>query len=321
MRKFLIRIMIYTAVLAAIVLTVNACSISILTTGVNVPENIQICNFGSSHGHEGYNYEDFAERYVCSNFGLSSQSLAYDYRILQFYRDKLLPDAVVFITMSYFSLFGKPEVQGEDFISKNKRYYKFLPQELIMQYDLMTDIYVNYFPCLSPEGLAMLVKNIFSRKKAVNLFRDNFNPNDEGWDRVTTPQDAAIDAPKAYGRHIVPQFDSSGRRIRRQEAFEALYGMIDLCHELGARPILVTVPYTHDYTDYIRKNDPEFFTDFYAVIDEIRHNTGIEYHDYAFDERFRNDYSLFINSDHLNRKGARLFTNTLMHEVLGLEVN
>ena len=309
--------------LFTIVLAVNFCYIKMTAedSAMNVPEGIQICNFGSSHGQRGFNYEDFKGKYTCSNFGLSSQSLVYDYRILQHYRDKLLPGAVVFIDASYFSFFGKPEVQGNDFASKNKRYYKFLPPEMIMQYDVKTYIYVNYLPCLSAEGLASFIKVLLKIDNGSRVFRDNFNCYDEGWNIVTTPHDSEIDAPYAYDRHIAKRLDEHGRRLRRQESFEAIYGMIDLCLKLGTRPILVTVPYTHDYTDFIKQNDPEFFGDFYAVIDEIKRNTGIEYYDYGFDERFRNDYSLFINSDHMNREGARIFTNTLLREVLSIDIH
>lgn len=40
------------------------------------------------------------------------------------------------------------------------------------------------------------------------------------------------------------------------------------------------------------------------------------FYDYAFDERFSNSYNLFFNSDHLNKEGARLFTNILMDETV-----
>ncbi|MBQ7155247.1 MAG: SGNH/GDSL hydrolase family protein [Synergistaceae bacterium] len=321
MKKFLTKIFAYAVILAAVTLAVNACYLW-TTRGdnaMNVPDGgIEICNFGSSHGQRGFNYEDFAGRYVCSNFGLSSQSLLYDYRILQFYRDKIRNGAAVFITMSYFSLFGKPEVEGESFLSKNRRYYKFLPKELILAYDWKTDLYDNYLPVLNPNALKVLVKRMLHIGEKAKLFQENFNLYDEGWNIITTSEDAAQDAPQAYGRHISHRKDDAGVRMRRHESFEALYGMIRLCRELGARPILVTVPYTRDYTDTIKKNDPEFFGEFYAEIEEIKRNTGIEYYDYGFDERFCDAYELFINSDHLNREGARKFTDILLSEVLGI---
>lgn len=321
MKKFLTKICVYALIIGAVTLAVNACFIWITRNDfiVNVPDGgIQICNFGSSHGQRGFNYEDFAGKYVCSNFGLSSQSLLYDYKILQHYKDRLERGAVVFITMSYFSLFGRPEVEDKSFRSKNKRYYKIIPKELILAYDWKTDMYENYLPALTPSALKVLVKRGLHVNDDEKISHENFNLYDEGWNITSTSRDSAIDAPHAYERHVSHQKDSEGKRMHRQEAFESLYGMIELCRELEARPILVTVPYTRDYTETVRKNDPEFFGDFYAEIDKIRANTGIEYYDYAFDKRLCDEYELFINSDHLNREGARRFTNILLREVLGI---
>lgn len=321
MRKFLIRIIIYVSIIIAVILAVNLCYFRIDPEykTMNVPENIQICNFGSSHGKCAFNYEDFKGRYVCSNFGMTSQSLLYDYRILQHYKNKLQPGASVFIVVSYFSFFGRPEAEEKDFLSKNKRYYKFLPPELILQYDWKTDLYVKYLPCLSTKGLLVLVKRILGVNREAKIFEENFNLNDKGWNIVTDAHNAALDAPAAYSRHIETRVDSSGQRLRKQEAFDAVYGMIELCRQIGAKPILVTVPYTREYTDIIRKNAPDFFAEFYSVVEKIRRKTGVEYYDYAFDERFCGDYSLFINSDHMNMEGARRFTNTLLREVLGID--
>ena len=318
MRKLLLRITVYVSIIVVITLAVNICYLCVDPEyhSMNVPENIQICNFGSSHGKCGFDYEDFKGKYVCSNFGLTSQSLFYDYSILQTYQDKLQPGAVVFIVASYFSFFGHPEAEEKEFLAKNKRYYRFLPSKLIMQYDWKTDLYINYLPCLSPTGLLVLVKHVFGIDRDASMFED-FNM--KGIAREANSRDAELQAQKLCSRHIGHSFDDAGRRLRRQESFEAIYGMIELCKQIGARPILVTVPYLREYTDAIRKNDPEFFPDFYAAIDEVRQKTGIEYYDYAFDKRFCGEYELFLNPDHLNIKGAKKFTNILLHEVLGIE--
>ncbi len=322
MRKFLTKTAIYVFVVVAIALALNMWYLQINPnhTAMNVPENIQVCNFGSSHGC-AFNYADFKGKHVCSNFSMTSQSLFYDYSILQHYQDKIRPGATVFILASYFSFFGTPEAESKTFQAKNKRYYKFLPRELIMQYDRNVDLFIKDLPCLSPTGLTVFIKHLFKLDRTAHLIPSDFNRRDTSEIKTTNPSDAAITASQAYGRHISGQFDENGRRLRRQESFEAIYGMIDLCKKLGAKPILVTVPYLREYTDAFRKNDPEFFSDFYAVIEEIKRNTGIEYYDYAFDERFCRDYSLFANADHMNIEGARRFTNTLLHEVLGIDTD
>ena len=55
----------------------------------NVPDGIQICNFGSSHGKDDFNYTQWQDEYTTFNFALVMQTASYDYRILQQYIGKL----------------------------------------------------------------------------------------------------------------------------------------------------------------------------------------------------------------------------------------
>ena len=281
---------------------------------INVPNDIEISNFGASQSELGFNYEDFSGKYVCSSFALGSQPFFYDYRVLQHYRHKIKRGACIFILASYFSFFGEPENGTEGFLSMNKRYYRLLPREMIRFYDWKTDIFVNYLPMLSVEGVATFINLLLHRP----ITYENFNLHPGNWSRTTNIDEVRIDTLGAYARHIASKLDKDGHRMRNQEAFDSIYAFIDLCREIGARPVLVTVPYTRVYTDTIKEKDPKFFDDFYSVIDEVRQKTGVEYYDYAFDERFCDNYNLFVNSDHLNKEGARRFTNILLREVLGI---
>ena len=321
MKRFLAKICIYVLSVSAITLAVNALFIRSrhipLTMGnvrndtavvKNVPYGIQICNFGSSHGYYGFNYEDIPQEYVCFSFALPSQSLRYDCKILQHYRNHIQNGAAVFIIASYFSFFGIPETQEDNFASKNKRYYEFLPADMIDQYDWYTALCVKYLPVLAGNSpFTMLKTLLFPAKNKLNE-----------WSRETAPDET--DGFARYEYHVTRRLDKHGRRIYKREAIEALYRMIDICREIGARPVLITTPYLHEYFDAAHNNDPQFFSDFHRIIDEVRARTGIEYYDYSEDERFSRRYDLFMNSDHLNRKGARIFTNTLLREVLGIDV-
>ena len=323
MKKLLFKSFIYIALLLIIIAGINAYYIHFCTEKLimNVPDNIQICNFGSSHGRHGFNYEDFKEKYTCSNFALTSQHLIYDYRILQHYQGKIMPGAKIFILASYFSFFGVPEREKKDFLSKNKRYYRLLPPSLILDYDWKTDIFVNYLPSMSLDGFSDTIKSLFRYKRKEKISYENFNAPHEGFGKTIDSHDVIDNAAGAYERHIVPGLDANGRRFRRQEAFDAIYSMIELCRKIKAVPILVTVPYTKEYTDCIKSHDPKFFDDFYEVINEITSKTGIKYYDYGFDERFWGKYDLFIDSDHLNYEGARIFTDILFSEALGINID
>ncbi|MBQ7594058.1 MAG: SGNH/GDSL hydrolase family protein [Synergistaceae bacterium] len=319
MKKFLLKTLIYVSILAIITAGLNIAYIDkfyIMNFGTmgtqrnnsalikNVPDNIQVCNFGTSHSFYGFNYEDAEKKYTCFNFALPAQSMLYDYNILQNYRDKIQDGAVAFIALSYFSFFGKPEVQEVDFASRNRRYYKFLAKELIINYDAITNFYVKYLPALT-------FSNVI---RFMNFAKSIFEPDQDVWFKTADVDDSEV----RYKGHVANKLDNNGRRLYNKESIEALYNLIALCKELGATPILITTPYLHEYVDAVKRNDPKFFDDFYGIINEVTAKTGIKYYDYSSDERYTNNHEFFFNTDHLNRNGARQFTKDIMREAAGL---
>ena len=158
MKKFTLKLIIFVVIIASVTMTINSIyvkrckrDLDHINKFASIPETVQICNFGSSHGLHGYNYEDLEDDYDCFNFALSSQYLSYDYRLFQYYGDHIDDGTVVFITVSYFSLFGESEVSNGSFNSKNRRYYSILPASLIKEYDLKTSLIVRHIPAVVAE--------------------------------------------------------------------------------------------------------------------------------------------------------------------------
>ena len=273
-----------------------------------VPDDISICNFGSSHSQCSYNYENLASNFVCFNFALSSQTLTYDNILLRYYHDKLAKNAMIFIEVSYFSFFGNEETTDIDFEAKNRRYYKFLPSYLIKEYDKGTAFYLTKLPSLiAYSDLA----NVFLKLAGINLIE---NMND-----ATNIEEASSHAEQRYISHIKSKLNSDGTRNVNQEEVDALYEMIALCYASNFRPVLITPPFLAEYTDIIRENDPQFYDDFNGILLQVIADTGVQYYDYSFDLRFIHDYSLFKDTDHLNNFGAVKFTDILAEEVLGIK--
>lgn len=268
-----------------------------------VPENITLCNFGSSHGYYGFDYSEMPG--TCFNFALPAQTLSYDYLILKNYQSRISPGAVIVLPISHFSFFGKDETELNDFASKNNRYYSFLEKENIKQYDAKTNLLVSYLPALTVEDPIAIVRQILSGSKQENL-----------WDDVTTKEDAEAHAEPRYRNFIESKKDKNGTRVFNQAEIDALYDILALCREQGFCPVLVTTPLLSEYNDTVREKDPAFYDDFYGILDEITVATGVCYYDYSNDERFTGTYDLFFNTDHLNRAGAQKFTAILYDEVL-----
>ena len=311
-KKFFARLFIYLIIIIAFVLAINYLYVKFnfyepdddTEKFQRVPYNIQVFNFGPSHTQNGINYSasDSAKNYTCFNFALSSQTLSYDLRLLKYYYDHLAKGGTCFIDISYFSLFRIPEHEREEFKSKNKRYYKFLDAKSIKQYDFWTGIFVKYLPALAAYD---------------KLFkRETKNKQPETAENL----DLAKNGLARWEYHVIKDnFDSNGNRIYNQEEIDALYEMIKLLKLKNITPVLITTPYMSEYPDTVQEKSPEFFDEFYGLINKICDETGIKYYDYSRDARFQDEHErlkIFRDADHLNKAGAAKFTEIIFKEII-----
>lgn len=308
MKRFIVKISGYIMIIVVLTLSINAVYKMRVQKTALIPDQIDICNFGSSHGVHSYYYEDLESKYTCYNFAMDSQSLSYDERLLDCYKNRLADHAVVIIDISYFACWGIPESKSENFDSKNQRYYSVLSPKYIKEYDWYTDLIVNHL-CSLNDGPLKVVKEILRPTTQTKSYPDN-------WDIVDQSK-LREDVKAACQRHIfMEKRDDDGNLIFNEEENQALYDMVRICRAHHATPIFVTVPYLKEYTDEIRNEDPDFYDQFYAWIYQLSAELGVEYYDYSLDERFIHDYSLFYNGDHMNSYGAKKFTKILYDEVI-----
>lgn len=316
MKRFVKKLLILLLIMAALALLVNAAYEAKRVPDYDntdkfssVPERIRVCNFGSSHGLCGFNYEDCEEDWGCFNFGLLSQYLSYDFRLFRNYASRIEEGATVFLPVSYFSLLGEDETNLGDFESKNRRYYAILPPALIKEYDPGTALCERFIPVLAVDK-GTLLRTLQGRNVP------DLTP--ETWRRTADTMDIAADAQAAYMRHVGYQCGYEEYVVNRGE-IDALYDLIHGCREIGAVPVLITMPYLREYTDAVKGADG-FFELFYSIIGRVASDTGTDFCDYAFDERFADRYDWFMNADHLNEEGARVFTDIVLEEVAGLPI-
>lgn len=273
----------------------------------NVPKQIEISNLGSSHGLFGFCYGEQKEEETF-NFGLVSQSLDYDYRLIQQYRGSLAEGGVMFIVVSYFSLYEEEESEREDFLSKNKRYYGILSPKYIKEYSFGEHLLADILPVMGTQD------NIIYE---LATSKERGTPAKEVWNRrlsESSPEEIRLDAENSYVRHTEHVFGENGKPKFNQRNVKALYGIIELCREKEIEPVLVTTPYLRAYTEEFRKNDPDYLEGFYEFMTNLERETGAVYLDYSSDVRFDQKYQYFWSVDHLNKEGAILFTRIVLEE-------
>ena len=313
MKKFLVKVCVFILLTSSILLALNCLYFPVAmetqTYGTdnfrNMPKHIDICNFGSSHGLNGFNYDGVSDEFSCFNFALHSQSLMYDYRILQHYINHINEGGIVFIVVSYFSFFGRPEGESKTFISLNNRYYKILPPSLIKNYDIITDCIINYLPVMT-----------FDIKSVVNAILGIKTTEAQEVKTAERFYDIKEVGEKRAAFHFNGiRSEENNRIIFSSEKTKALHDIIALCREKKLIPILVTTPYLTEYSGQV-KRDSEFMNTFRSTLNEIIASEDVRYYDYSEDERFSHEYALFIDTDHLNPNGALKFTNILINDVM-----
>ena len=337
MKRFLIKLTALLLIMAALITGYDAayrriCKIDPTQNDEykfqHVPDGIQICNFGSSHGRDDFDYSAWQEEYTTFNFALVMQTASYDYRIMQQYIGNLAEGGVVFIPISYFT-FGWDEESKEDFRSKNERYYSFLEPRYIKDYDVVTDIGIRHFlPLLDdPTNVIRKIRNALNKTETTELPDTELPDNAEETEETAEAPEATETAAETeddeteeggfdFMRHAEEKrllyriVDRNGDLLVRDEELDAVYGMIRLCKAHGLRPILITVPFRWEYNDQFEE---EYRRQFSEVIDRICQDEDVEYYDYSHDERFTDNAKYFRNSDHLSPKGAKAFTEIIMN--------
>lgn len=303
MKKFIIKNILFACIIVTIIEICNWGYMRQDPYGTkqykNMPDKIDVCNFGSSHSRCAFNYEDVENDIGCVNFGNTSQSHIYDYLILQAYQDQLADGGLAFITVSYHDFLGYDEIDDANFKSKNLRYYTFLPKEYIREYDSKTALGMKFTPCLFSDSLKHIIIGLLNYHPIIT------------WEIQTTKEEVSEKAQLVAQSHIV-KFDENGNRVYNQQEIDSLYKIIELCKSKNVTPVLITTPLTKEYTDAIKSLDLDYYNEFHEIIEKIQADTQVEYLDFSEDKRFCEKYEWFIDCHHLNKFGAREFTNILL---------
>ncbi len=301
---------------------------------------ILISNIGSSHGEYDLNYDDLRGRgYTCFNFGLASQNYELDYAILQQYQDDLQEGGVMFIPVSYFS-FNDEVVTDKEREERAVRYYQFLDPQYIPDYDWYVDLTTHRLPVLTAQDkLLKLLPDLWTQSglsEKLSLRALAAESQEEQTEAVQEADGQSADAPQTESLQeeetqqdrqadpeTVQRFEEIGyERYRRhfadkteyfqQDQIDLLKKIIEFCREKNITPILITPPYTRQYTQYI---SAEWMQEFYEVLVQICQEEQTVYYDYGMDARFMDSLWYFGDPDHLNTEGAQYFTQILEQEI------
>lgn len=308
MKKFILNIIIMLVISISVVVLINEVYTMIRPVDArglekfnNLPDKFDIVNVGSSHGQMSFNYSSIDGIMDCANLGVSSQTYEYDYRLLDYYSDRINENTIVIIPYSFFSLTCESEQDRADFESHNRYYYNILPKEYIIEYDYYSAII---------EGLPVLV----AYDTLLDSMKDAILGDGRG-ENLLTSVPMEDDANEFVKKHIVEKRNSDGTWDITQSQYDSLIGCIDLCKEKGARVILVTTPMIDLVTIKSDEQAKEFRIWFYNQIDAICEEKKVEYLDYSCYKGISDNYDLFVDAHHLNKEGSILFSTVFFEKI------
>ncbi|MDL2214214.1 hypothetical protein LJB76_01480 [Clostridia bacterium OttesenSCG-928-O13] len=302
-RKFVVKRMSILRVLAitvAILLVFSACttltlnylfiksnyyrSVNNIFKFENVPNQIDVAIFGSSHAEYAFGYPNIPGKTVF-NFSMASQIPYYDNQLAQEYRTHFSQNCVAVIVVSFFSLYFSLNMPG---VRMPERYYRLLAPENVPHATLGESLKYKYFPLFSSnEGL----KHCFEKRdKNLNYELPNYHmPEEKDFDRVA--------AERAFYHYA-----SSGGVDKPIAAPENLSAYMNLIETFLALPqgkvVLLIPPYSRQYVDSF---PVAFLESFYKEIDKILAlYPDIAYFNYSRSEKYMDHWEWFVASDHLS---------------------
>ena len=247
-------------------------------------KNLKIINLGSSHTYYGIKYPQNTRGY---NLGLSSQNFYYDQKILFKYENKLAKNAIVIIPISIFSFYSSFNTEEID-----KNYVSILNKKDILHLKNIEWFLLKYFSITQPFNK---IFKIVTKHKA-SQYHENYI-----LDKMK------IDSLEAAKRHL--------KRNDPEIDIQLLCNTLDFIEKKGYKVILITTPYTDLYNKAIGEDN--FQKRIYDNIKKIENILGKNflYLDYSHDKKFINNLEYFMDSDHLNEKGAEYFTEILLKDI------
>lgn len=305
MRKFIVKIILFTIIIIAIAICLE-CYIRTIPNTYSYKhkwikqhkDSIECLITGSSHAQNGINPDCLSLK--AFNIGMSSQNLTYDKALLDNYVPMCSNLKSVILTISYPTFWSKE-------LEETKYWYYCTWYKLYMEIQIHPEWWSRY----SFE----LAKPNFVREKIMSYWKHaplNYYPNGQGTTKVLNQPTPWYQWESAVNSHTNRK-DWSMVDYRKSQ----LEDIIKLCRQHCVKVVLVTTPTWHTYYD--RLYDKQL-SKMYEIIREIvaKYPDEVVYFDFLKDARFKEDD--FFDCHHLSDKGAKVFS-TILNDSIHTKLN
>lgn len=281
---------------------------------LNVPNEIELANFGSSHGQLGFYYNH--NNSVAFNFALSSQTPEYDLRLLKQYLNRFSDNAIVIFPISYFTPYLFQHEFDTEFNVRNQRYYKILEPKNIIDFDWLEWIKEN-ISYLNGKNLRNLNAILRDDELLDELKYINGNFPLIQWENVNSQnhqdlEDSSI-ARWDYWAQYRANLDIFKSGTMNTNVVQTYIEIVTICKENNLNPVFITLPVTAELNAVVDSNFyPIFQKDIQQLLEILDNPT---YYDFSHDDLFIYNTEYFIDTDHLSKNGAIEFTRIILEKL------
>lgn len=244
------------------------------------PYPVDIINVGASHSMYGYYFKPTGLSHL--DLALPAQTIQYDYKLLREYGKYLKPGGVVIVSISQMT-FANSEVNHIG------NYYKILDRTDIESFRL-----IDYYSYLFLPGT-----NRGSLHSAISGKLKNFR-----WD---AHQPWANNGKNYSGRKyekVEAQYKEAVENHSIERNVKQLKEIVDYCNEKGYQVILTMEPVHQSYQEYFNEEVMNRLVFQYLKALKL----DVPFLNYMSDRRFVDNKEYFIDPDHLNNKGRKMYS-------------
>jgi len=265
----------------------------------NNSSKIRTLIFGSSHAYYGLNPIYFSKNTF--NASHISQSLDFDFAILNMYEKNLDSLQVIVLPISYFTLWGKLEDGSESWRVKN----------YIIYYGMHNTNLSDNFELLNNKFLI----NCFRLYKYYIKKQDDITCTKFGWG-TTYKSEKAKDLEKtgktAADRHTRKDMLSEKHVKIFEDNLKAINSFSEFCNQRNIKLIFLTTPTYHTYRENINAEQYKKMVD--TLSNFVNTHSNCFYLNYFEDSDFvAKD---FYDADHLNEIGAEKLSRKLSQYIV-----
>lgn len=228
----------------------------------------------------------------------------------------------VYVSVSYFSFAVDNATDDERAVRRRQLYFsvpahEWIPGDVDNFLRGKARRVVPVEAIVRPDHWRGVIDRVLSRPQVASpLPRDRFGQiADARYRRCTSlPRDELREHARSRGERHVRLTDemTSIRPDVERRAEEALNRLVADMHQRGVHVVLYTPPYSRPYNEQVADRLKRRSR---AVAARVARSAGAQFVDFSEDDGFTDDPALFMNSDHLNRCGARLFSRALRDAV------